>query len=561
MEHLPRRVPGPQYNIIDLILEAIFGPIGDGINDFINDLLGLLSWIPGVGGGLTALADGLNETHETATNAESTATQAQLDAESAAALAAANEASLVASTASTTLTLATKADINAIPHNVPSWFSLNPLEDVSFPRSEITESIGTITVTAQTGSEVGYSSGIPATGAIFNPNGFATINATAQARTFIFGSDGGAYTPASGSLQIAYINATRDRIYNTVGFATGPGSVGTPAAIYVGIFKMDLTAGVPNGNLTRLFASTNQSSQVTSASQDVRVNLGSDIVAAQGDWFAVAILQVQGGGQTLRSLACKRGIGVNVPAGYNPAKPVMMLSGQSSIPSTIAKASLDTSSVITPWACLGQQTAISKADYTDLFDRSDSNVLGSNWAPYGYPVGVKSNAAQIPSLPNPGAFTARVETGSAIYTSQLTSDSQAVIATFGAHPTATEFYTPPEPTVIVLRSNNTMTSYVGAALTGTDIKIVTPSSTLASVSNTNNANDVVEIHCAANVFTVYVNGVPKLTYTDTGNVLPLGSSYRFCGFVMQTWAYGGDFSHSQEYHQTARILQWEAKDL
>lgn len=495
----------------------------------------------------TAVTTGTGNTPSTTpSDVQAAVAQTTADANAAAALAAQNEANLVASTASTTLTLATKADLASVPHNVPGWHSLNPLEDVSFARSEIIQGYS---VQISAGS-FGGATTITLTDNAGNVENvyYATIRTEPS------------FAPASGVLQIVFVNATRDRVYNTVGLVARTNS-GSPAALYVGISKMDLTSGVPNGNITRLYTSGNLSGSITSALSDVRDNLSFDIAASQGDWFAVEILQIVSGGQSLNNIACKVGVAITAVAGQNPARPVMTLSGQSAIPTSITKASMDQSSVTTPWVCLGQQTATTKADYVDLLDRSNSPNLGSNWAPYWFHIGISGNAAAIPGLPNPGGFNTNDQVGGQLYTSQLTTDSQAVIATFGAPATAGAMYTTPQPTTIVLRSNSNMTAYVGAAITGTDIKIITPSTTLASVANTNNSGDVVEIHCAANVFTVYINGVAKLTYTDSSNVLPLGASYRFCGFVMHTWAYGADFVHAQQYHQTAPILQIEIKDL
>lgn len=494
----------------------------------------------------TAVTTGAGATPSTTpTDVQTAVAATTAQANAAAAAAAANEAALVSSTASTTLTLATKADLTSVPHNVPGWWSLNPLEDVSFARSEIIQGY----LVQISGSSFGGASTTTLTDSGGNVAGvYYATNRTEPS-----------FTPASGVLQVVFVNATRDRIYNAIGLVAKTNG-GTPAAMYVGVSKMDLTSGVPNGNLTRLYTSSDVSGSITSALADVRVNLPSDINASQGDWYAVEILQIATGGQTLSSVACKVGVAITAPAGYNPAKPVMTFAGQSSIPSTIAKASLDTSSVTMPWVCLGQQTAVTKADYVDLFDRANAGSLGSNWAPYLYSIGITSNAAQIPQLGQPGYNATNDQSGGALYTSQLTTDSQSVIATYGA-PTAATSRIGDLATWLILRSNSGMTAYVGVAIYPTSIQIGTQSGTLASVSNTNNSGDVVEIHCAANVFTVYVNGVATLTYTDSSNVLPLGVNYRFCGFIMRSMAYGGSALAAQEYHISAPLLQIEIKDL
>lgn len=496
----------------------------------------------------TAVTTGTGNTPSTApADVQTAVAQTTADANAAAAAAAANEANLIASTASTTLTLATKADIATIPHNVPSWFSLNPLEDVSYPRSEIIQGYA---VLISGGSFAGSS-----TTTLTDSGGHVAGVWYATNRTEP------SFAPASGALQIVYINATRNRIYNTVGLVAKTNG-GTPAAMYVGISKMDLTAGVPNGNITRLYTSANISGSITSALSDIRDNLSFDIVATQGDWFAVEILQVATGGQTLSSVACKVGVAITAPAGYNPAKPVMTLAGQSAIPSSVTKAAMDQSSVTMPWVCLGQQTAVTKADYVDLFDRANSGVLGANWAPYGgTSIGVASNTAHVAYLGQPGYNGYDDQTAIALYTSQLTTDTQAVAATYGASDPLTRHLTTPIATWLILRSNSAASAFVGVAIYPTSIVIATPSGALATVSNTNNSGDVVDFHAVANVFTVYVNGVAKLTYTDSSNVLPLGASYRFCGLAMRTQAYGGSLISSPEWMASANLLQWEAKDL
>ncbi|MFH5231881.1 hypothetical protein [Antrihabitans spumae] len=91
MERLPRRTPSAQFDIVDLVLDAlselpvigdildfldgvldadgVIGMIADAIGDFIAALIGLLNFIPGAGSTLSDLAAGLNSTHETAEEA------------------------------------------------------------------------------------------------------------------------------------------------------------------------------------------------------------------------------------------------------------------------------------------------------------------------------------------------------------------------------------------------------------------------------------------------------------------------------------------------------------
>ncbi|NKS66335.1 hypothetical protein GS461_09570 [Rhodococcus hoagii] len=127
------------------------------------------------------------------------------EAEAAAALAALNEAASIKNAdeiAQAKLQIGTKADPEVVPTDVPGWVTLSPIEDAVFPRSELVP--------------------IPTIGS------------------------GGAlewiqpvYTAALNRLDIGYINATRARIYNTVGFIIANQSVSTPATLRVHVYKME----------------------------------------------------------------------------------------------------------------------------------------------------------------------------------------------------------------------------------------------------------------------------------------------------------------------------------
>lgn len=571
----PRLIKGFSTAIFDTVLANL----GDTITGVSGGLINLSAWSASLRADATAAlnnaaaataqavtaqttastAYGIATSATTlATTAQATGTNAQASADTAASQAAANESAIIAAQnqlSTTALALITKANASDVPKNVPSWFSLNPLEDVSFPRMDIDNAIANV----KTGS---YGS---VGGDLFGGQMQCGAGGQDGSDTYIGFYAGGTFTPASGAQQFVFINATRDRIYNTVGVLTGVGSVASPAALYISVFKMDkdATTGLPNGNLTRLYLSPDQSSLVTSAAQDVRINLPSDIVAKAGDWFAVGILQVTAAGKTLRSLSCKVTKALSAVPGLNPSKPVMTITGLTSTPSTVAKASLDTSSTTVPWVCLGQTSGLVKADYPDLFDRADGSTLGPNWANYGPgTIGIKSNdAAPGVNPPSNGGGSTNVWSEGAIWSTPLATDSMSVASSLAG-------LTNPQTSYLVARSNGAMTSYVAVGIAPSTLTIVTGAgindsdrTVRATLSTTILTGDLIDLHAVGNTYTVYQNGTPVLTWTDSGGIVPIGASNRYAGMIINAVCYDPNFFRPYQYWSSVWFRDWEAKDL
>lgn len=90
MEHLPRKVPSGDMDILGMFLDAFLGPVGGAIGDAFDAFGGLLDMTPPTGGGsdplgniLGGIAGFLNGTNHTATVAQTTATAAQSTATAA----------------------------------------------------------------------------------------------------------------------------------------------------------------------------------------------------------------------------------------------------------------------------------------------------------------------------------------------------------------------------------------------------------------------------------------------------------------------------------------------
>lgn len=474
------------------------------------------------------------------------AAQTQQQAEDNAALAAANEAAILAqaeAVAAATIALGTKAEKADIPTDVPSYVSLNPVEDVSFPRSDL-EPIPRI-VNGQTSNESGDSY-------------------HSHAHNAVISWTDPVYTPPDRRIDVAFVNAVRNRIYNTVGFEIGPLSTPTPAPFYIAIYKMDTTDGRPNGSITRLWMSGNINGLFTTAGQPIRVDTP-DIIAAAGDWFCIALLQV---GANRRPLFCKTTAGVAVFPGINPARMSMTLANQSSFPASITKASLDTASLIVPWACMGQTFGLVGLEDIDLFDRITSD-LGSSWAQFGPGATIANNDAARAKLIDYGHWTNRNNWTRCLRVVPLAKDNHSVTITLDAFPSHGRNY----PTSAWVRCDSTMSRGVSMRIRPGSVEIRRHTATYpagtatedggascAIVSRATNGGDVFSLHAAANEFTVYQNGTPVLSWLDSANETQIGAAFRRTGMEFFSYSYAGGIWPNEQYASVA-IDEWRAKDL
>ncbi len=528
--------------ILDIFNNVVVTPINNlvqGIKDWWNGI-----WEPGKGGAV-----------EQAQNQAITATD---EAAVAAALASANEAANIANStaiAEANLAIGTKANVEDIPTDVPGFISLNPVDDAVFPSSEMVP-VPTIVngLTSFDGSEYGHTHYHNATITWVEP----------------------IYTTAINRLDLGYINATRDRIYNTVGFTIAEQNQPTKATVRVGIYKMGKTAaGFPDGNLTLIWISplnSNIQAQFGLAAQDIRVDLGVDIKAKRGDWFAVCVVQT-GSANTQRHLLGKQTARKNALSGVFPTRLAMTRAGETAPPMTLTPAQLDNSSTWVPWMFMGQTLGLIKISLVDLFDRVDSAALGPNWATYGAGMDIVGGVARCKRI-NRGNLTNRVEDrAQGVYVSQLATDTMAASGKIDAFDRSHADLEDNPRAQITVRANADMTRGVTVGIRWGLIEIRAYTNANPGGKTMNSAalisawspGDVVELRATDDVvtgktdFTAYINGSPVLTWPDLDNEASKGPAFRRAAFETASTHRGAIFGYLSI--PSVGVNEWKARDL
>ena len=358
--------------IVGQILDIFNGIVITPINAFIQ---GVKDWFHGI---FAPGKGGFAETQKQAIDLNSQEVQqAMANAAQAAGVAAAAESQAIIADqkiADLTPVIGSKANVDEVPKNVPGWNSLNPLEDVSFPRTDLVQIPWR--VKGWTGEN----------------NGDYHRHYIDEETTSIVWTDP-VYTQPAGRIDWVYINCTRKRIYNTITFALGPRPA-NPGYFVVALYKMDTTNDVPNGNLTKLWNDPiDKSPTFPIGASDVTIEFP-DIVGTPGDWYAIAFQQGGGGGN--RPMFCKTTASIAAKAGQHPTRLAMTRVGANgSFGAKYTVDQLDTSSLIIPWAALGQRAGVAPASWVDLFDRGvNIDTLGPNWGVSGVGIVIRDGNAR-----------------------------------------------------------------------------------------------------------------------------------------------------------------------
>lgn len=535
--------------IIDIFNNLVITPINSAIQKIKDWWNGLIGWRTDTD---TAIVD----------VSDQAITAADVAAE-AAAKASANESDNIRNSfdiATANLALGTKADASSIPKNVPGYVTLNPVEDAVFPRTDLVPiPVGVTGLTANDFGEYGHT------------------HALTDAATDIAWAEP-IYVTALGRIDVVYINATRDRIYNTLGFILAAQTIaaGSRANMIVSAYKMGkYSNGLPNGDLTRLWTSGIANAATIPAAfgntaQDVRFDFGMDVLASQGDWHAVVISQY-GAGKTPRNLLGKRTATINAMSGVNPTRLAMTKTGVSEPPTTLAASELDNNSAWIPWACLGQSLGLIKIVLADLFDRANSAALGSNWATYGTGMDIVSGVARCKRIDH-GRFTSRKEDyAQAVYVSQLATDSQAASVKIDAFDRTNADLEDNPRAQVAVRANSDMSHSVRVGIRWGLIEIrlynaANPTGvTMRTTSRTWAVGDVVELRATDDVgtgktdFTAYVNDVSVLTWPDLLDEASKGPAFRRAAFETASTHRGAIFGYLSIPSVGAN--EWKARDL
>ncbi|MEU0871666.1 DUF7257 domain-containing protein [Nocardia brasiliensis] len=213
--------------------------------------------------------------------------------------------------------------------------------------------------------------------------------------------------------------------------------------------------------------------------------------------------------------------------------------------------------------------------YADDFNRADSADIGTNWRnDRNGPARITSNRAQMKTMASGngragnwssyqgGGGTAAGRFGTDNYavkaqliapTGNLASDNMtglvlAVGDTFGAGVMAYCVMTTGSGCAIYTQSGLPPTTGISTGQTGQTQRAVTATNAAAT--------DLFEFRRVGNVFTLYRNNVSFLTWTDSGNLVSTGSTFRRWGFLVE-----GNFPIFQSEFRSPAVDSIQAYDL
>lgn len=540
--------------IVDDIVGIFNGLVVTPINNLVQGVkdwwAGL--WEPGKGG---ALEQARNE-----------ATVARADAEAAAQKSAANEVENIRNSdaiAAANLELGTKAAITDIPTDVPMHVSLNPIEDPVFPRSDLEPR--PMIVNRQTSNEAGDS---------YHSHSHNAEITWVQP----------IYTMALRRIDLGYVNAVRNRIYNTVGFHIAEQSVASPANFRVAVFKMGRDAdGFLNGTISFVWASpaAGEQGKFGLKAQDIVVNIpaANQITAKAGDCYAVLMLQTGPG--TVRNLVGKVTSDGAAASGVHPSRLGMSYNGpggggMSDFPASLTAAQLDNASTWIPFVFMGQTRGLQKIPYEDRFDRAAASHPGPNWAVYGVGIDIVAPGIAQCKRINHGNLTAqRDDLSRGVYVLQTSTDTQYVAGKITAFDRSQADLQDNPRAQVALRSNADMTRCVTAGVRFGLLEIrvysfVSPGGmTQKSTTYDWSAGDWVELHVTISsepgptfgksVYVAYVNDVPILDWVDLSGEADSGAGFRRQGFEVGSTHRGAVFGYYSI--PSVGFNEWKAGDL
>lgn len=417
-----------------------------------------------------------------------------------------------------------KANYYDIPNNQPYWMTTNPLEDVTFPRADLDNSPKAVNIW-------GGDNGRYVRPVQLNINGTPDIAVTTEPF----------YWPIPNTWEIAFIRAPRDRIYNQVSFMLGAPDKTPAAACKVVVGKMSLQTGKV-GDLIPLWQVEDITPSTSNLKHQRVLQLGQDFEARAGEPWFVAILQGAGsvkpiGGKNLNDIIApelvfppKQKASVTFP---NAIAASTGLGFFGEIPVGIARNELSFADNWVPWCSLGEavvQGAAPALYYDEDFNLPDQNGYGPAWYTTGQNQGISSGAA-VSKGTKDGLRSAQ-------YVFALNYDDQEVEGQ------STGSIDNNAPATLFLRTSLNMRSGVGFQFSNSRVELYSfiggyPSGVVSRKSSNYTVPNgaLLRIRAVGNVYTAYVNGDLALSWTDSGNVMPKGSAYRFWGFGVSRSAF------------------------
>ena len=410
-----------------------------------------------------------------------------------------------------------KANYYDIPNNQPYWMSINPLEDVSFPRGDLDNSVKQINLWGSNN------------GRYVRPTELVIDGPNLAVTTEPF------YWPIANTWEIVFIRAPRDRIYNQVSFMLGAPTTTPAPSCKVVVGKMSLQSGKV-GDLIPLWEATDITPSTSNLKHQKVLPFGMNFEARAGEPWFVAILQSSGnwkplGGKNFNDIIAPDLVfPPRIKASYTAANffsANAALGFLGSTPVGLKRNQLDFSDNWAFWASLGevvQQGAAAALTYEENFDRANQDGYGAAWYTTGNNQGIRSNGAQ--------ALGTNDGLRSAMYVFPMNYDDHTVEGR------ATGVNSSGAPATLFIRCGLNMTAGVGFQFNSNLVELYSfiggypngvVSRASASVSVPNGA--LLRVEAIGNVYRAFVNNAEVLTWVDSGNVMPRGSKYRF-------WAFG-----------------------
>lgn len=258
--------------------------------------------------------------------------------------------------------LITLGDLSAASKNAPFWVSPNPFEDVSFPRSQL-QAVPTYTLTGSTASG--------GAGDAAHTHGVGTLTVVAGTPTRPL------YTIPAGTLALGAVRVGTDVadstgvVRNTVRFIAGGD---TPSgALLCGLYKIDPTTGTTT--LVYDFGDVSDEVDTGPKLYECSLEMTADITAEAGELFQIGLLPI---GASFTVAGIPRSEIVPDPVIY-PQAATELVSGQSSLPSSVTDASMTHTATHRIWVSLGVALADTVQPVTIIID-FNSYANNGNWS-------------------------------------------------------------------------------------------------------------------------------------------------------------------------------------
>ncbi|AIK68806.1 minor tail protein [Mycobacterium phage LizLemon] len=460
-----------------------------------------------------------------------------------------------------TITLANQANA---PKNVAYWETPNPFEDVSFPRAllvpELSYNVSGTTARANLGT-------LPAnwTASVADDVEVHTHNITSLTLTPVTSRP--RYTIAAGTLALSAVRIKQDRLINIARFIAG-GDTPPPTALYVGLYAIDPETG--NMALVHNFGDMKGDIATGAGLYETPCELPADVLVDAGTLFAVGILPVGGS----FSVAAIRRQPITTSALIYPQAATELLTGQSTLPSTITESALAHTATHRIWVSVGQAVESTPEDVSPVtlsmnFDVSNTNnwsspsfqQIGTSGSRFGIDSGAIYCASDLLAVGEEVHWRSAlcltpVHTND--HSATITLDTQFNANTYGY--TTTRAY---------VRCNSSGTSGVAMHLDSNsagnlririaNITNMTSLGTVRATATTTFApGDDLEIRAVGSLYKVYKNGVavPGAEWDDTAEIVPVGKAWRRHGYGL-----GNRNVSAFTTYRTAYIDRYVAADL